>query len=155
MFNNIVPTPDVIVTVLGNQTIGNPLLLKCEVITVSGINSSVDIVWIKDDIKIKRMNNVPGYPINNTIILYTSFYNITPLQMIDDNTTYHCQAVINTSPLVNNSDNYTLNVIGECNKSHYAGDAAYNSHAVSYLCIICIAAKLICFSFKYSYSAAT
>ena len=131
--NNIVPTPDVIVTAFDNQTIGSPLLLRCDVITVSDINSSVDIVWIKDNIEIKRVNDVLGYPINNMTILYTDFYNITLLQMIDDNTTYQCQAVINTSPLVNNSDDYTLNVIGECNNSHYGlGNQSAHAHSVDY-----------------------
>jgi len=116
--NNIVPTPDVTVTALNNQTIGIPLSLRCNVTTVSGINSSVDIVWIKNDTEIERENDVLGYPINNATMLYKSFYNITLLQMIDNSTTYHCQAVINTSPLVNNSDDYILNVIGEFNKSH-------------------------------------
>ena len=83
-----------------------------------GIDSSVDIVWMNGSEEILRENDTKGEPINNaTLMFYTSYYfnNITTLQMINDNDVYYCQAVINTNPLVDNSDNYTLNVIGEYN----------------------------------------
>jgi len=41
----LLPTPSLLVTALNNQQVGDPLLLKCNVTTVRGITSSVDIVW--------------------------------------------------------------------------------------------------------------
>ena len=102
-------------TALDHPTVsGSPLLLQCNVTMVSGINGSVDIVWMKDNAEIKRVNNIVGHPINNgTLLLHTSSYKIRQLQMNDNNAIYHCQAVINTSPLVNNSDEYIPNVTGK------------------------------------------
>ena len=82
---------------------------------MNGIDDSVDIIWTRDDgEEVLTENDVVGHPVNSRgILLYTSLYNITMLQMIDDDTTYYCHAVINTSPLMNNSENYTLNVFGE------------------------------------------
>ena len=87
------------------------LSLKCDITTVKGINDSMDIIWMKNNEEILRENDKVGYS-KGTSTLYTSLYNITLLKMIDDDITYYCQAVINTSPSVNNSDNFTLNVIG-------------------------------------------
>ena len=116
IFCFVVPTPNVTITVLSDQS--TFLSLRCDATTVMGISSSVDIVWMKDDTEILRENDAEGDPINNaTVMLYTSHYynNVT---MTDDNTTYHCQAIINTSPTVKSSDNYNLHVIGECSTSH-------------------------------------
>ena len=109
----IVPAPDVNVAVVGNETVGSSLSLQCNVIVVKGIDSSVDIVWMRDGTEVLRENDLMRYPFNETRLLYTSHYNITLLQMSDNDTMYSCQAVINTSPSVNNSDNYTLNVTGK------------------------------------------
>ena len=92
---------------------------------MKGINGSMDIIWTTDDGEVLTENDAAGRPVNNTgLVLYTSLYNITMLQMIDDNTTYYCHAVINASPSVNNLDNYTLNVFSEY--IHYYV-AVYNS----------------------------
>ena len=112
--NHIVPAPTVSVDFIGSKRAGSSVSLECNVTAVKGINGSVDIIWTRDDGEGLTEYDVDGYPVNNTgLLLYTSLYNITMLQMTDDNTTYHCQAVINTSPLVNNSDSYTLNVLSE------------------------------------------
>ena len=110
----VVPAPTVSVGVIGSEMVGSSVSLECNVTSVKGIKGGVDIIWIKDDTEVLRENDVVGYPVNNTgLSIYRSLYNITMLQTIDDDTTYHCQAVINTSSLVNNSDNCTLNMIGE------------------------------------------
>ena len=111
---SVVPTPNVTIAVLNDQIISTPLSLRCDVTTVMGISSSVDIVWMKDDTEILRENDTIGDPISNATVMYTShYYNVTTLRITDDNITYYCQAIINTSPMVNNSGSYTLNVIGE------------------------------------------
>ena len=115
-FYFVVPTPNVTIVALDDQTIGTPLSLRCDVTAVMGINSTIEFVWMKDDKEILRENDTKGNPTNNaTMMLYTSHYynNVTTLRMTDDKTSYHCQAIINASPVVNSSDSYTLNVIGE------------------------------------------
>ena len=113
-FYFVVPAPTVNTVVIGNETVGSSITLKCNATVVKGINSSVDIIWIKDDTEVLRENDTVGYPVNGRkLLLYTSYYNITLLQMSDNDTVYNCQAVINTNPLKKNSMNYTLNVIGE------------------------------------------
>ena len=109
----IAPTPDVSVAVVGDEIVGSSLSLQCNATVLKGINSSVDIVWMRDGTEILRENNSMGYPFNETRLPYTSYYNITLLQTNDNDTMYSCQAVINTSPSVNNSDNCTLNVTGK------------------------------------------
>ena len=114
MFCFVVPTPDVTITALNNQIVGSALSLICNVTTVRGIHSSVDIVWTKDDKIIEQNNAVMNQSIyNGTLMLHTSIYNISVLEMTDDNSTYQCQGVINTNPSVKNSNNYTLNITGK------------------------------------------
>ena len=109
----IVPASDVSVAVVDDEIVGSSLSLQCNATVLKGINSSVDIIWMRDGTEILRENDSMGYPFNETRLLYTSYYNITLLQTNDNDTMYSCQAVINTSPLVNNSDNCTLNVTGK------------------------------------------
>ena len=99
-----------------DHTIGSPLSLECSVTTVRGISGNVDIVWMKDDIEIPRVYNGTGkLTENGTLMLYTDNYTMPRLQMMDDNTTYHCQAKINANSLTSNSESYKyiLNVTGE------------------------------------------
>ena len=46
-------------TVLNNQQVGDPLLLECNVTTVRGITSSVDIVWSTIDEVVRRVGSIP------------------------------------------------------------------------------------------------
>ena len=68
---------------------------------------------MNDDGEILREINIIEYQVNSTRLVYTSYYNISLLETIDDDTMYSCQAVINTNPEVNNSDSYTLNLTGK------------------------------------------
>ena len=115
-FCHVAPAPKVNVTVVGSETVGSSLSLKCDITVVNGINGSVEVVWMKDDEEVSRENDTVGY-LEEGLIWYTSYYNITMLNMSDDNITYQCQAIISTvatGASVKNSDNYTLNLIGKC-----------------------------------------
>ena len=108
----IVPAPNVTINVLSDDQ-----SLRCDVTTVMGINRSVDILWMKDDTEVLRESDAAGDPINNaTLMLYRSHYHY--YRNVSANTSYRCQAIINTSPVVNNSDSYNLHVIGECITCH-------------------------------------
>ena len=110
-----VPTPNVSVTAPSNQTVGQSLTLQCEVTTVRGITSGVDIVWRSGGTERQRMNIMPSAMMNNSLVLvYTNSYNISQLSTNDSGTVIQCEvAVINASPPVMASDSITLNVTGK------------------------------------------
>ena len=107
-----VPTPIVNVTALSNQTVGQSLTLQCEVTTVRGITSRVDIVWSSDGTELQRMDNVTLSPMNDSLV-YMETYNNSLLNTTDDGRVIQCEVVINTSPLVMASDSITLDVTGK------------------------------------------
>jgi len=49
LYSLTVPPPTVSMTALSDQIVGDPLSQECNVITVRGVTSSVDIVWMKDN----------------------------------------------------------------------------------------------------------
>ena len=101
-----------IVTTLNTQTVGQSLTLQCEVTTVRGITSRVDIVWRSDDTELRRINNTTVTAIDNSLV-YTDSYTISQLSTTDDGRMIHCEVVINTSPSVMTNDSITLDVMGK------------------------------------------
>ena len=93
-----VPNPEVTVTALNNQQVGDPLLLECNVTTVRGITSSVDIVWSTNDEEVGRVNDVLGETIGTSVV-YRLTYNDSEISLsIQDNgTTYLCTAEVSRS----------------------------------------------------------
>ena len=105
-----VPLPKVSVTAL-NKRIGSPLLLRCDVTTVRGITSDVDIVWKINNTETMKSFNAGNVAEERTSYVY--YYNSsTNLSPNDNNTVYQCQVIINTTPLINNTDTIILNIIG-------------------------------------------
>ena len=100
-------------TALDNQTVGQSLSLQCEVTTVRGITSSVDIVWSSGGMEIERMDNVNAATVGNSSV-YTGFFNIPTLNTTDNNRVIECEAVINVNPTVIGNDSIMLDVIGKC-----------------------------------------
>ena len=94
------------------QTVGHSLTLQCEVTTVRGITSRVDIVWSSDGTELRRINNVSSTTMDNSLV-YTDSYTISQLSTTDDGRVIQCEVIINTSPSVIANDNITLDVIGE------------------------------------------
>ena len=107
-----VPTPALSVTPLSTQTVGQSLTLQCEVTTVRGITSRVDIVWRSDGTVLRRINDTTAITIDNSLV-YTDSYTISRLNTIDDGRVIQCEVVINTSPSVMASDSITLDVTGK------------------------------------------
>ena len=109
----IVPTPTVIVTAPNTQTVGQSLTLQCNVTTVRGITSRVDIVWSDGDTtEFQRTDNVLLTTMGDSLV-YTAYYNISQLSTTDEDRFIQCEVVINASPLAMASDNTTLDVTGE------------------------------------------
>ena len=112
MFAILVPTPTINVTTFNTQIVGQSLTLLCEVTTVRGITSRVDIVWNRGGTELERMNNVPSTTMDNSLV-YTDYYNISQLNTTDDDGVIQCGVVINANPLVMAIDNIILNVTGK------------------------------------------
>ena len=107
-----VPTPNVSVTNTSTQTVGQSLTLECEVTTVRGITSRVDIVWSSDGAVLRRRNNVTVPPMDNTPV-YMDTYNSPPLNTSDDDRVIQCEVVINATQPVDASNTITLDVMGK------------------------------------------
>ena len=98
-------------TALDTQTVGQSLTLQCEVTTVRGITSRVDIVWSSNDIVLRRINDTIATTMDNSLV-YTDFYNISQLSTTDDGSVIQCEVVINANPPIMTTDNITLSVMG-------------------------------------------
>ena len=99
-------------TAPNTQTVSQSLTLQCEVTTVRGITSRVDIVWSSNGTELERRNNVSSTTMDN-LLVYTNSYTISQLSTTDDGRVIQCEVVINVSPSVMASDNITLNVTGK------------------------------------------
>ena len=107
-----VPTPTVSVTALNTQTVGQSLTLQCEVTTVRGVTSRVDIVWSSDGTALRRINDTTATIMENSLE-YTDSYTISQLNTTDDGRMIQCEVVINASPSVMGNDAITLDVTGK------------------------------------------
>ena len=90
---------------------GQSIILQCEVTTVRGITSRVDIVWSSDGIELERMNNVSSTTMNSSLV-YTINYTIPQLSTADDDRAIHCEGVINATLPVMANDSIALDVTG-------------------------------------------
>ena len=91
---------------------GQPLTLQCEVTTVRGIISRVDIAWSSNGTVLRRINDTTATTMNNSLV-YTDFYTISMLNTFYNGRTYDCKVVINTDPSIMISNSLILNVNGE------------------------------------------
>ena len=101
-----------IVTAPHTQIVGRSLTLQCEVTTVRGVTSRVDIVWSSDDTVLRRINGRTATTVDNSLV-YTDSYTISPLSTIDEKRVYKCEVVINASPPIEDDDNIVLDVTGK------------------------------------------
>ena len=101
------------ISALSNQTVGQPLTLQCNVTTVRGITSRVDIAWSSGDTVLRRSNDTTAAAVDNSL-LYTDSYTISLLNTSDNNRVIDCEVVIDVDPLVISNGSIMLDVIGEC-----------------------------------------
>ena len=107
------PVPSVMVKVPNNQVVSQPLVLECDVTTVRGITSRLDIVWSSDD---SELIIVKGVAISSTInnsVLFTNTYTIPQLTTADESKEYQCGIFIDTESPVTATYNVILNVTGK------------------------------------------
>ena len=103
----VVPFPEIIVSAI-SQDVGSQLSLKCDVNTVMGFASDLNISWLTNGEGI-----VARYPENmaENEINYTLFYNRSgELTLDDNNTVYQCQVTYHNISLY---ENLILNLIGK------------------------------------------
>ena len=112
-FDILVPTPTVSVTAPNTQTVGESLTLQCEVTTVRGITSRVDIVWMRNNTVVQTTNMTTTTTTMNNLLVYSDSYTISQLSTSDDNIEYRCRLAIRASPMVKADDTVTLDVTGE------------------------------------------
>ena len=91
---------------------GQSLILQCEVTTVRGITSGVDIVWSSDGTMLRSTNDTTANTIDNSLV-YTDSYNIPTLNTSDNNRVIECEIVIDVDPVVTANDSIMLYVISE------------------------------------------
>ena len=107
----VVPSPSSIdVTAPNTQIVGQSLTLECNVTSVRGITSRVDIVWSRNSIQSLKLIGVNESLINENSVKFLTSYTISPLSTADDGRLYQCGVVINTSPPVMAIGNVTLDV---------------------------------------------
>ena len=107
----LVPTPSVTVTAPNTQTVGQPLTLTCNVTTVRGITSAVNMVWRKGRTILQKKRN-PTFILMSSSLVYMDNYTISQLNSDDDGIEYECRLVIRKSPPIKVSSSLTLDVIG-------------------------------------------
>ena len=98
-------------TAPNNQAVGQSLTLQCEVTTVKGITSRVDIVWSSGGTELQRMNDVSSTMMSNSLV-YTNSYTISQLSTTDDGRVIQCGVVINADQHITDNDVVTLDVTG-------------------------------------------
>ena len=111
--NILVPSPSVNINILNNQTIGQLLILKCDVTTVRGITSRVDIVWRSDGSELSIIKEVNTSAVINNSMIFRDTYIITQLSTADENKEYQCEVSIDTQSPVTANDSVRLNVTGK------------------------------------------
>ena len=111
-FQIVVPTLTVSVTTPNTQIVGQSQTLQCEVTTVRGIISRVDIVWSSDGTTLRRINGATATSMDNSLV-YTDSYTISQLSITDDGRVIQCETVININPPVMASDSVTLDIASE------------------------------------------
>ena len=105
------------VTTLNTQTVGQSLTIQCEVTTVRGITSRVDIVWSSNDVVLRRINDTMATTVDNSLV-YTDSYIITMLSTSYNGRIIECEIIINVNPPIMATDNFTLSVDGEYYSVH-------------------------------------
>ena len=108
-----VPDPVIKVDAPSSQVVGQPLTLECNVTTVRGITSTVDIVWSSNGTELRKSKGTESNLINYNSVLYMDSYTIPLLSTVDENRTYECGIIINLALPLSVNDTITLDVMSK------------------------------------------
>ena len=107
------PAPhSVDLTVTSTQTVGQPLVLQCDVTTVRGITSRVDIVLSSNGTELERIEGASVNFTSDGLDIFTVFYDALQLNISDDGRVLRCEVIVNTKPSLMADDYITLDVTG-------------------------------------------
>ena len=109
----LVPAPLVILSAPEVQVVGQSLTLKCDITTVKGITSRVDVIWGSGDLELKRTEGINISSMSANSLLYTDFYLISQLSTAHEDTSYKCTVVITGPSPAMATDDVLLNVTGK------------------------------------------
>jgi len=105
----VVVNPTVSVTADPTPTVGLPTTLVCSGTTVRGINTTVDIMWSRDDQIIQSAENVTVNLTSDNMLAFSDSYITGVLNESANGTMYECKVrLANTSVMV--PMNYTLDL---------------------------------------------
>ena len=111
---HVVPAPSSIsITTVNAQTVSQSLTLECNITTVRGITSRVDIVWSSNSVELKRIEGANINFTSDITVVYTSSYDLSQLNTSDDGRVFKCKMIVNVSPLVVAGGNITLDLTGK------------------------------------------
>ena len=123
IFYATVPVPSVIVSTLKDQIVGQSLILKCNITTVRGITSRVDVIWSRDGLELRRTEGINVSSVLTESLLYSNSYTISQLSTADENRTYFCKVLVITPSSVETTNSVTLNVTGKPSITYYVSSA--------------------------------
>ena len=109
----LVPDPVIIMNAHSSQIVSKPLTLDCNITTVRGITSRVDIVWSSNGLELRKIEGIVSNLTQDNSVIYMDSYTIPQLGTVDEGRTYQCGIIINQEiPIVVNGA-ITLDVTGE------------------------------------------
>ena len=94
------------------QIVGESLTLECNVTTVRGITSRMDIVWSSNDMELKRTEGIESSLLKNKSVIYMDLYTISQLGTVDEGRTYQCGIIISQQLPITVNNSITLDVNG-------------------------------------------
>ena len=104
---------NVTVTASNTQIVGQSLILECNVTTVRGITSRINIEWSIGNVMLQRTEGVDATSTASDFVVYTNIYNISQVSTFDDGRVYQCKVIINTIPQLIATDSVSLDVDGK------------------------------------------
>ena len=107
-----VPSPIVTVNMPDIPTVGQPLSMECIMTTVRGITSTIDIIWSRDGVEVKRTTGASITSSSGSSIVYKDLYNISLVTTNEEEKVYQCRGVINATPNLTAINNILLDLVG-------------------------------------------
>jgi len=109
-----VPTPNSVhIFAIDAQIVSQSLTLECNVTTVRGITSRVDIVWSSNGLELKRNKGANVSFISDGLVIYTDYYDTLQLNTSDNGRVYQCEVFVNTSPSITANGIIRLDLNGQ------------------------------------------
>ena len=110
----IVPTPVINIDAPSIKLVGQLLTLQCKVTTVRGITSRLEIVWISNDVELRRTEGITVNSTTDKSLLFIDNYTIAQLSTADEDRVLQCKVEIDANVTVTTTEFIKLNVTGEC-----------------------------------------